>query len=52
MSMVKKNHQQLSTRYSTKPSNIRILLHWKISLAAERSADQVIIRKSRFLRIE
>jgi hypothetical protein len=52
MSMVKKNRQRLSTRYSAKRSNIRILLHRKISLAAERSAYQVIIRNSRFLRIE
>jgi len=30
MSMVKKNRQRLSTRYSAKRSNIRILLHRKI----------------------
>jgi hypothetical protein len=49
MSTVKRHRQRSPTRYSTMPSNIRVLLHWKISSAAERSADQLIVRKSRFV---
>jgi len=44
MSTVKRRRQRSPTRYSAMPSNIRVLLRWKISSAAERSADQLIMR--------